>query len=299
MFAINPRTHCKIIIGKGTWRSLTGKEKEEGVRLYKESRENKDCETKEESKGETSKFIINPRTNCKIAVGKGVWKTLTTEEKEKGLRLYKESRSNKDCETKGETDKFEEVQFVINPRTNCKITVGRGVWKSLTEEERKNALPYKVSKLEECNICLEQVKVKKNTTSCCKQIFCRDCYIKSSNYCCPFCRARNPYKLNNSEKVKKNSIVARYRRDDVQAYEAEYRAQIANEQAGDEQAGDEQVDIEDREHASYHRVQNPFIYDIEVINLMLVGNDVIRAGPTTLVRHFSWRPSNPFNYIEF
>jgi len=262
-------------------------------------------------------FAINPKTNRKIIIGKGTWNTLTEEEKKEGVRLIQKRESK--IKDRSAVEEYEDtkcetiIEYVINPRTNRKIQKGKKVWNSLTKEEQRRAVPYTKSDtrksdtrktdtrktdtrksdtrktceetntvMGDCNICLEKVKVLESITSCCKQVLCKSCYIKSASYLCPYCRHSNPYTLNKIDMNKKKSINARYKRDEIKSYETEYYEQHIH------------IPLNVR------YILNPYQYGIDVVNRMLAGDDIIQTGNVTLARHHLWNEHvNMYYYYIF
>lgn len=102
------------------------------------------------------------------------------------------------------------MNYIINPRTSRKIQIGNTIWKKLTEEEKYKGVQLWNEKNEiktgECVICTELTIVL--NTKCCRQILCKDCYIKTRTFTCPFCRQPEPIKLTDKEIIEKQSNIS-------------------------------------------------------------------------------------------
>jgi hypothetical protein len=122
------------------------------------------------------------------------------------------------------------LTHIINIRSGRAIAVNGKIWNTLSDEEKRDGqiimeakITYedckrKIMEKRPCTICTNEVLVKVNTTLCCKQILCLECFIKSNNFSCPYCRTGTPYVLserdinrkrlyNNEEEKEPSTIV--------------------------------------------------------------------------------------------
>jgi hypothetical protein len=135
----------------------------------------------------STQYIINPKTNRKIQVGGRVWKSLTFEEKCVGENMYLEKTPHREEKTVTQTSKRKKKIIVLDEDEDESIPVvlpDRRITRSDEKEEKS-----------ECNICTELVRRRYNTTTCCKQILCQDCYTKMNTETCPYCRSPDPIGL--------------------------------------------------------------------------------------------------------
>lgn len=123
------------------------------------------------------------------------------------------------------------MSFIINPRTNYKIQIGNSTWKKLTDDEKEQGAklwkqreekkkPKNKEKqiiYDDCLICTNNTQVI--NTLCCSQHICKDCYIKTTVFTCPFCRAPDPIMLSKAETVQKRTNIIKAKNERIREYE--------------------------------------------------------------------------------
>jgi hypothetical protein len=146
-------------------------------------------------------FIVNPKTNRVIHVGKQTWKKLTSEEKSVGEELYKQRQLKQS-----------------RPKQSRKVKV-------IPDEESiihvfpldNSPLDTPPQKQDTCSICTDEVPCLGNTTKCCDQTLCKKCYLSMRTNKCPYCRKNDPIELTLEETKEKETNMSRSRRRDIDA----------------------------------------------------------------------------------